>query len=50
MMRDAKEAGLITADLEEKVVAAGHWFLYEVPDQLSEIVIDWLQRKFPVGG
>jgi soluble epoxide hydrolase/lipid-phosphate phosphatase len=44
-MADAKEAGLIKADLEEKSVQAGHWFLYEIPDQLSDIVIDWLKRK-----
>lgn len=30
LMSDAKEAGLIKNELEEKVVQAGHWFLYEV--------------------
>ncbi|KAK3724922.1 hypothetical protein LTR37_000970 [Vermiconidia calcicola] len=47
LMSDAKEQGLVT-DLEEKVVEAGHWFLYEVPGEFSEIVIDWLKRRFPV--
>ena len=47
-MADAKDAGLITAGIEEKVVKAGHWFLYEIPDELAGLVIDWLSRKFPV--
>ena len=49
LMIDAKEQGLVT-DLEEKVVKAGHWFLYEVPEELAGMVSDWLTRKFPVKG
>jgi soluble epoxide hydrolase / lipid-phosphate phosphatase len=47
LMIDAKEAGL-TPDLEEKVAEAGHWCLYEIPDELSAMVIEWLQERFPV--
>ena len=47
LMIDAKEAGLVP-DLEEKVVEAGHWFLYEIPEELAGLVSDWLTRRFPV--
>ncbi|KAK5174167.1 uncharacterized protein LTR77_001247 [Saxophila tyrrhenica] len=50
LMSDAKGAGLIKNDLEEKVIDAGHWFLYEKPQEFSELVIDWLGRKFSVSG
>jgi hypothetical protein len=46
-MSDAKEAGLVP-DLEEKVAKAGHWCLYEIPDELAGMVIDFLNRRFPV--
>jgi soluble epoxide hydrolase/lipid-phosphate phosphatase len=47
LMSDAKERGLVS-DLEEKVVDAGHWVLYEKPDDIAELIIDWLSRRFPV--
>jgi pimeloyl-ACP methyl ester carboxylesterase len=46
-MGPAKEQGLVE-DLEEKVVDAGHWVLYEKPDEIAGLITDWLQRKFPV--
>ncbi len=46
LMVDAKEAGLVS-DLEEKVIEAGHWCLYEKPQEIAEIISDWLTRKFP---
>jgi soluble epoxide hydrolase/lipid-phosphate phosphatase len=47
LMGPAKEKGLVP-DLEEKVVDAGHWVLYEKPDEIADLITDWLQRKFPV--
>lgn len=46
-MGPAREQGLVD-DLEEKVVDAGHWVLYEKPDEIATLIADWLQRKFPV--
>lgn len=50
LMSDSKNAGLIKAGVEEKVIDGGHWFLHdpEQSGQLAEMVIDWLGRKFPV--
>lgn len=45
-MGPAKDQGLVP-DLEEKVVDAGHWVLYEKPDEIADLITDWLQRKFP---
>lgn len=47
-MGPAKEQGLVV-DLEEKVVDAGHWVLYEKPEEIASLIAEWLQRKFPVG-
>ena len=47
LMGDAKSQGLVP-DLEEKVVDAGHWVLYEKPEDIAEIIGDWLNRRFPV--
>jgi soluble epoxide hydrolase/lipid-phosphate phosphatase len=47
LMDPAKKQGLV-ADLEEKVVDAGHWVLYEKPDEIAGLITDWLRRKFPV--
>lgn len=47
LMVDAKEKGLVD-DLEEKVVDAGHWCLYECPDKIAEAISEWLMRRFPV--
>ena len=46
LMKDAKEQGLVP-DLEEKVVDAGHWCLYEKPVVLAEAIGDWLEKRFP---
>ncbi|KAF7194967.1 Epoxide hydrolase A [Pseudocercospora fuligena] len=48
LMDDAKKAGL-ASDLEEKVVEAGHWVLYEKPVEIAEIIKEWLGRRFPAG-
>ena len=48
LMSDAKESGLVS-DLEEKVVDAGHWCLYEKPQEVAEVIGEWLQRRFSVG-
>lgn len=52
LMADAKDAGLIKAGVEEKVIDGGHWFLHdpEQSGQLAAIVIDWLDRKFAAKG
>lgn len=47
LMADAKEQGLVE-DLEEKVVDAGHWCLYEKPTVVAEVIGEWLARRFPV--
>jgi len=47
LMGPPKEQGLVP-DLEEKVVDAGHWVLYEKPDEIVDLITDWLQRRFPV--
>jgi soluble epoxide hydrolase/lipid-phosphate phosphatase len=46
-MGKAKEQGLV-GDLEERVVDAGHWVLYEKPGEIVELIGEWLGRKFPV--
>lgn len=45
-MGKAREQGLVS-DLEEKVVDAGHWVLYEKPEEIAGLIADWLDRKFP---
>jgi soluble epoxide hydrolase / lipid-phosphate phosphatase len=45
-MSDAKEKGLVL-DLEEKVVQAGHWCLYEKPEEIARVIGEWLQKRFP---
>ncbi|KAK0250303.1 hypothetical protein B0A54_15101 [Friedmanniomyces endolithicus] len=49
LMSDAKEAGLVK-DVEEKVVDAGHWCLYdaEKSEEIAGMIGEWLGRKFPV--
>lgn len=50
-MKNAKEQGLLDEDdLEEKIIDSGHWLLYEQPEQVADMLVDWLQRKFPVSG
>lgn len=47
LMADAKDQGLVP-DLEEKVVDAGHWCLYQKPAEVAEVIGEWLDRRFPV--
>lgn len=47
LMSDAKEQGLVP-DLEEKVVEAGHWCLYEKPEEMAQAIGKWLQKRFPL--
>lgn len=47
LMSDAKDQRLVP-NLEERVVDAGHWVLYEKPEEIANLISDWLQRKFPV--
>ena len=43
---DAIKAGLVD-DVEEKAVQAGHWVLYEKPQETAELISNWLSHKFP---
>lgn len=45
LMGDSK--GLVE-DLEERIVDAGHWVLYEKPEEIARTISDWLGRRFPV--
>lgn len=47
LMAPAKQQGLVK-DLEEKVIDAGHWCLYECPEKVAEAIGEWLVRKFPI--
>ncbi|KAK5101417.1 hypothetical protein LTS08_005024 [Lithohypha guttulata] len=47
LMGEAKEMGLVS-DLEEKVVEAGHWCLYECPEKIAGAIGEWLVKRFPV--
>jgi len=47
LMADAKAQGLVPY-LEERVMEAGHWVLYEKPDEVADILKNWLTRKFPM--
>lgn len=44
---DPVQRGLIK-DFEQHNVVAGHWSLYEKPQEIAEILADWLKRRFPV--
>lgn len=47
LMIDSKKEGLVS-DVEEKAVLAGHWVLYEKPQEIADLIGDWLTRRFPV--
>lgn len=47
LMGDSRE---LVGDLEERVVEAGHWVLYEKPGEIAEIIKGWLGRRFAVEG
>lgn len=46
LMSDTQKLGLVP-DLEEKVIDAGHWVLYEKPEEVANTIQDWLSRRFP---
>lgn len=46
LMKDAQDLGLLP-DLEEKVIDAGHWVLYEKPEEVANTIQEWLSRRFP---
>jgi microsomal epoxide hydrolase/non-specific protein-tyrosine kinase len=38
----------LVPDLEKAVIAdCGHWVMWERPDALNRLLIDWLRRRFP---
>ncbi|CAF9905781.1 MAG: hypothetical protein GOMPHAMPRED_003368 [Gomphillus americanus] len=45
LMSDAKKLGL-APDCEEKVIDAGHWVMYEKPDEVASRIQDWLLKRF----
>ena len=45
LMIDAKKLGL-APDCEEKVIDAGHWVMYEKPEEVAKLIQDWLLRRF----
>ena len=45
LMEDSN--GLVK-DLELKTVEAGHWCLYEKPEEIAKVLGDWLSKRFPV--
>ncbi|KAK3114281.1 hypothetical protein LTR53_007566 [Teratosphaeriaceae sp. CCFEE 6253] len=49
LMSISKNQGLV-ADVEEKVVDAGHWCLYdkEKSEEIAGLIGDWLSRRFPL--
>lgn len=49
LMVDAKNEGLVK-DVEEKVLDAGHWWAYEKPKGMGDMIAEWLNRKFPQQG
>lgn len=41
----------LCSDLEKHVIAdCGHWTMWEKPDELNALLIDWLTRRFPAAG
>ncbi|KAK5111380.1 hypothetical protein LTR62_005221 [Meristemomyces frigidus] len=50
LMREPREAGLLVGDVEERVVEAGHWCLYEKPEEIGGLIKDWVVRRFPAEG
>nr|POE47151.1 bifunctional epoxide hydrolase 2 [Quercus suber] len=47
LMGDARKEGLVGSNVTEKVIEAGHWCLYEKPQEVAEIIGDWLTKHFP---
>lgn len=51
-MLPPKLAGWMPAlcrDVEFNSLDCGHWTMWEEPDQLNAILLDWLGRRFPAG-
>ncbi len=45
----AADMETLVADLEKHVVPdCGHWIMWEKPDELNSLLIDWLLRRFSV--
>ena len=39
----------LVPDLEKHVIAdSGHWVMWEKPDELNALIIDWLKRRFSI--
>lgn len=45
MIENSKSKGLVP-DLEEKVIESGHWSPMEKPEEISELLKDFLARRF----
>lgn len=45
-MGDAQKLGLLP-DLEENVIEAAHWVLYEKPEEIARTIQEWLSACFP---
>ena len=45
LMGDAQKEGLLVGGVEEKVVDAGHWVMYEKPDEIAENIRGWLVKN-----
>ncbi|EME39622.1 hypothetical protein DOTSEDRAFT_160012, partial [Dothistroma septosporum NZE10] len=45
LMGDSVKQGLVK-DLEERVIDAGHWCLYEKPEEIAAIIKEWLSSRF----
>ncbi len=47
----AEGMGKYVADLDRHLVrGSGHWTQQEKPEQVSRVILDWVERRFPIGG
>lgn len=46
LMGPVKKEGLVGDNLTEKVVEAGHWCLYEKPEEIAQVIGEWLMENF----
>ncbi len=42
--RDMANAEFVAAEYDEFVLDTSHWMLFEAPDRVAELVLDWLDR------
>ncbi len=42
--REMANAEFVAADYDEFVLDTSHWMLYEAPERVAELVLDWLER------